>query len=47
MREKGIRFVPIYGRQAFKIEGRFKFWGGLTIESASIAMSRMTPLMKF
>ena len=33
MREKGIRFVPIYGRQAFKIEGKFKFWGGLTIES--------------
>ena len=33
MREKGIRFVPIYGRQAFKIEGRFKFWGGLTVES--------------
>jgi tricarballylate dehydrogenase len=33
MREKGIRFVPIYGRQAFKIEGRFKFWGGLTVET--------------
>jgi tricarballylate dehydrogenase len=33
MREKGIRFIPIYGRQAFKIEGRFKFWGGLTVES--------------
>ncbi len=33
MREKGIRFVPIYGRQAFRIEGRFKFWGGLTVES--------------
>jgi tricarballylate dehydrogenase len=33
MRQKGIRFVPIYGRQAFKIEGKFKFWGGLTIES--------------
>src|SRR5690242_12679456 len=33
MREKGIRFVPIYGRQAFKIEGKFKFWGGLTIET--------------
>ena len=29
MRQKGIRFVPIYGRQAFKIEGRFKFWAGL------------------
>ena len=33
MREKGIRFVPIYGRQAFKIDGKFKFWGGLTIEA--------------
>jgi tricarballylate dehydrogenase len=33
MRKKGIRFVPIYGRQAFKIDGKFKFWGGLTIES--------------
>jgi tricarballylate dehydrogenase len=33
MRGKGIRFAPIYGRQAFKIDGRFKFWGGLTVES--------------
>ena len=32
MREKGVRFVPIYGRQAFKIGGKFKFWGGLTVE---------------
>jgi tricarballylate dehydrogenase len=33
MRGKGVRFVPIYGRQAFKVGGRFKFWGGLTLES--------------
>ncbi|WP_170764588.1 FAD-dependent tricarballylate dehydrogenase TcuA [Ruegeria lacuscaerulensis] len=33
MRDKGIRFLPIYGRQAFKVEGRFKFWGGLTLEA--------------
>ncbi len=33
MREKGVKFQPIYGRQAFKVEGRFKFWGGLTIEA--------------
>lgn len=32
MRDKGIRFVPIYGRQAFQEDGRFTFWGGLTIE---------------
>jgi tricarballylate dehydrogenase len=34
MRGKGMRFVPIYGRQAFKIGGRFKFWGGLTVEAS-------------
>lgn len=33
MRAKGIRFVPIYGRQAFKVDGKFKFWGGLTVEA--------------
>jgi tricarballylate dehydrogenase len=33
MREKGVRLIPIYGRQAFKIDGRFKFWGGLTVEA--------------
>ena len=33
MREKGVRFVPMYGRQAFKVDGRFKFWGGLTVEA--------------
>ena len=33
MRDKGVRFIPIYGRQAFKIDGKFTFWGGLTVES--------------
>jgi tricarballylate dehydrogenase len=33
MREKGVRWIPIYGRQAFKIDGKFKFWGGLTVEA--------------
>lgn len=33
MRSKGVRFVPIYGRQAFKVDGKFKFWGGLTVEA--------------
>ena len=26
MRKKGVRFLPIYGKQAFKIDGVFKFW---------------------
>jgi tricarballylate dehydrogenase len=33
LRGKGFRLVPIYGRQAFNVEGRFKFWGGLTVEA--------------
>ena len=33
LRGKGVRFQPIYGRQAFKVDGRFKFWGGLTVEA--------------
>ena len=33
MQKKGIRFIPIYGRQAYKIDGKFKFWGGLTVEA--------------
>ena len=33
LRDKGMRFQPIWGRQAYKIDGKFKFWGGLTVES--------------
>jgi len=33
MRKKGVRFTAAWGRQAFKIEGKFKFWGGLTLEA--------------
>jgi tricarballylate dehydrogenase len=33
MRGKGIRFTAAWGRQAFNIGGRFKFWGGLTVEA--------------
>ncbi|HEX4193591.1 MAG TPA: FAD-binding protein, partial [Stellaceae bacterium] len=33
MRGKGVRFTAAWGRQAFNIGGRFKFWGGLTVEA--------------
>ncbi len=33
LRGKGVRFQPIWGRQAFNVDGRFTFWGGLTIEA--------------
>jgi tricarballylate dehydrogenase len=31
MRSQGIRFAPMYSRQAFNHEGKFVFWGGLTL----------------
>ncbi|MEW6124422.1 MAG: FAD-dependent tricarballylate dehydrogenase TcuA [Pseudomonadota bacterium] len=35
MREQGVRFMPNFGRQAFRVDGRFKFWGGATIVVAA------------
>jgi tricarballylate dehydrogenase len=32
MRGQGVRFLPSYGRQAFEVDGRFTFWGGLAVE---------------
>ena len=33
MQSHGIRFLPLYGRQSFNVDGRVKFWGGLTVEA--------------
>ena len=33
MRDQGIRWVPMYGRQAFTVDEMHRFWGGLTIEA--------------
>ena len=35
MRDQGVRFMPNFGRQAFLVDGRFKFWGGATIVVAA------------
>jgi tricarballylate dehydrogenase len=32
MRDHGVRFAPAYGRQAYRVEGRFVFWGGVALE---------------
>jgi tricarballylate dehydrogenase len=33
MRGHGVRFAASYGRQAFKVDGRFRFWGGVAVET--------------
>jgi tricarballylate dehydrogenase len=35
MRTHGVRFLPMYQRQAFRTEsGAFRFWGGLSVEAS-------------
>ncbi len=29
--EKGLKWTLMYARQSFKVDGRFKFWGGLSL----------------
>ncbi len=33
MRTHGVRFLPLYGRQSFVVNGRIQFWGGLVVEA--------------
>jgi tricarballylate dehydrogenase len=33
MREQGMRFIPLYGRQAFREGEVHRFWGGLVLEA--------------
>src|SRR5581483_3138940 len=33
LRRNGVRFIPMYGRQSFEVEGKHHFYGGVTIEA--------------
>jgi tricarballylate dehydrogenase len=33
MQSQGVRFLPLYARQSFEVDGRVRFWGGLTVEA--------------
>lgn len=46
MRTLGVRFMPIYGRQAFKVDGKFRFWGGLTVETVGGGPGLIDSLVK-
>lgn len=37
MKGKGVRWLLAYGRQAYEVEGKFKFWGGLACETVAQA----------
>jgi tricarballylate dehydrogenase len=44
MRAHGVRFLPSYGRQTYKVDGRQVFWGGLTIEAAGGGVGVLEPV---
>jgi tricarballylate dehydrogenase len=44
MRGHGVRFIPIFGRQAFKVDGKYRFWGGLTVEVSGGGLGLMESL---
>lgn len=46
MQGQGVRFLPAYGRQSFKVDGRNVFWGGLTIETAGGGMGLVGALFR-
>ncbi len=33
MHSEGVRFLPLYGRQSYEVDGKVRFWGGLTVEA--------------
>ena len=33
MRRHGIRWIPMFGRQSYKVGDRHRFWGGLSVEA--------------
>jgi tricarballylate dehydrogenase len=46
IRGRGVRFVPNYGRQAFNVNGRFKFFGGVVIYANGGGRGLMEQLYK-
>lgn len=46
MQGHGVRFLPAYGRQSFKVDGRNIFWGGLTVETAGGGVGLVDALIR-
>src|SRR5215472_9364237 len=42
----GVRYVPPYGRQAYKVDGKYTFWGGLVLEVSGAGQGLVNFLTK-
>ncbi|HEX4376153.1 MAG TPA: FAD-dependent tricarballylate dehydrogenase TcuA [Steroidobacteraceae bacterium] len=46
MRSQGIRFIPMFGRQSYKVEGKHHFYGGVNIEAVGGGYGLVESLIK-
>jgi tricarballylate dehydrogenase len=46
MRTHGIRFIPMFGRQSYKVEGKHHFYGGVNIEAVGGGYGLVESLIK-
>ena len=46
MRRKRVRFIPMFGRQSFKVEGKHHFYGGVNIEAVGGGWGLVDQLIK-
>lgn len=46
LRENGVRFIPMFGRQSYKVEGKHHFYGGVNIEAVGGGWGLVDSLFK-
>jgi tricarballylate dehydrogenase len=46
MRSHGVRFIPMFGRQSYKVDGKHHFYGGVNIEAVGGGYGLVDSLIK-
>ena len=46
MRRNGVRFIPMFGRQSYKLNGKHHFYGGVNIEAVGGGYGLVDQLLK-
>lgn len=46
MRQNGVRFIPMFGRQSYKLNGKHHFYGGVNIEAVGGGWGLVDQLLK-
>ncbi|HKU99752.1 MAG TPA: FAD-dependent tricarballylate dehydrogenase TcuA [Vineibacter sp.] len=46
MRKNGVRFIPMFGRQSYKLNGKHHFYGGVNIEAVGGGWGLVDQLLK-